>query len=104
MLRVFRPAICCFLGPTAISRVFTSEAGRGWSAFSHIALFFGDFIMKRTIALGLGLAVALGMVGCNDTTKVKKSQTVTTPGGSTTTSTETKVESSGSTPPAAPKP
>lgn len=60
--------------------------------------------MKRTIALGLGLAVALGMVGCNDTSKVKEVNTVTTPGGTTTTTTEKKVETSGDNPPAPAKP
>ena len=60
--------------------------------------------MKRTFALGLATAIAFACMGCGDSAKVKKSTTVTTPGGSSTTSTETKVETSGSNPPAAPRP
>ena len=55
--------------------------------------------MKRTFALGLLMAVAFAVVGCGDTAKVKKTETITTPGGSTTTTTEKKVESSGENPP-----
>lgn len=60
--------------------------------------------MKRTFALGLAFAVALACMGCGDEAKVKRSSTIQTPGGTTTTTQETKVESSGSNPPAAPRP
>lgn len=60
--------------------------------------------MKRIIALSLAVAFALAISGCGDTAKVKEVKTVTTPGGTTSTTTETKVESSGSNPPAAPRP
>ena len=43
-----------------------------------------------------------GFVGCSEETKVKKSETVTSPGGKTTTTEEKKVEKSGKNPPPAP--
>lgn len=55
--------------------------------------------MKRTIACSLVLAVVVAFAGCGDAAKVKKSETITTPGGTTTTTTEKTVESSGSNPP-----
>jgi hypothetical protein len=60
--------------------------------------------MKRIISLSLAVAFVIAVSGCGDTAKVKETKTVTTPGGTTSTTTETKVESSGSNPPAAPKP
>jgi hypothetical protein len=58
--------------------------------------------MKRflTLALILGVTSTFGLVGCSDQSKVKEEETVSTPEGSTTTTSETKVESSGSAPPA----
>ena len=59
--------------------------------------------MKRTLssALILGLLVfsAVGLVGCGQETTTGRTETITTPGGSTTTSTETKVKSTGDNPP-----
>jgi hypothetical protein len=57
--------------------------------------------MKRALllCLCLGLATATN-VGCNNKGKVEKKETVTSPGGSTTTTDEHKVESSGKNPPA----
>jgi len=58
--------------------------------------------MKRTIATALVFSVAtcFGLAGCSDEAKVKQSETVSGPGGSTTTTIEKKVDSSGSNPPA----
>lgn len=58
--------------------------------------------MKRMLASALVFSVAacFGLVGCSDETKVKESETVSTPGGKTTTTSETKVQSSGENPPA----
>ncbi|HUY32896.1 MAG TPA: hypothetical protein VMV69_08955 [Pirellulales bacterium] len=47
----------------------------------------------------LGLMFA-ATVGCDSTAKVQKTNTVTTPGGSTTTTDTHKVDSSGNNPPA----
>ncbi len=59
--------------------------------------------MKRTLLsvliLGLFLFLAVGLVGCGEESKTGKTETITTPGGSTTTSTETKVKSTGDNPP-----
>jgi hypothetical protein len=59
--------------------------------------------MKRTLssALILGLLVfpAVGLVGCSQESATGRTETITTPGGSTTTSTETKVKSTGDNPP-----
>jgi len=58
--------------------------------------------MRRFLAtaLILGAASGFGLVGCGEETKVKETEKVTSPTGTTTTSTEHKVESSGSNPPA----
>jgi len=58
--------------------------------------------MKRTLAsfLVFGVAACFGLAGCSEESKVKQSETVSTPEGKTTTTTEKKVESSGSNPPA----
>ncbi len=59
--------------------------------------------MKRTLSsaliLGLFLFPAVGLVGCGQETTTGRTETITTPGGSTTTSTETKVKSTGDNPP-----
>ena len=59
--------------------------------------------MKRTLssALILGLLVfpAVGLVGCGEESKTGRTETITTPGGTTTTTTETKVKSTGDNPP-----
>ncbi|HQU41880.1 MAG TPA: hypothetical protein PK867_03675 [Pirellulales bacterium] len=56
--------------------------------------------MKRIFVLWmvLGLAMAATM-GCENKAKVERKETVTTPGGSTTTTDEHTVESSGKNPP-----
>jgi len=58
--------------------------------------------MKRFLSLALivGFISTFGLVGCGEEAKVKETETVTTPGGTTETTTEKKVESSGSNPPA----
>jgi len=58
--------------------------------------------MKRALAFALilGASSCFGLVGCGEESKVKEQETVSTPGGSTTTTKETKVESKGDTPPA----
>jgi len=57
--------------------------------------------MKRllSLALILGSVSTFGLVGCGEESKVKQSETVSTPDGSTTTTTEKKVESTGDNPP-----
>ncbi len=59
--------------------------------------------MKRTLSsaliLGLLLFPAVALVGCGEESKMARTETVTTPGGTTTTSTETKVKSTGENPP-----
>jgi len=59
--------------------------------------------MKRTLSsvliLGVLLFPAVGLVGCGEESKTQKTETITTPGGKTTTSTETKVKSTGDNPP-----
>ena len=59
--------------------------------------------MKRTLSsaliLGLLLFPAVGLVGCGEESKTGTTETITTPGGTTTTSTETKVKSTGDNPP-----
>jgi hypothetical protein len=58
--------------------------------------------MKRflTAALVLGVFSTFGLVGCGEQSKVEEKQTVSTPGGETTTTKTEKVETSGSNPPA----
>jgi PBP1b-binding outer membrane lipoprotein LpoB len=60
--------------------------------------------MKRALAsaLILGVCSMFGLTGCSDESKVKEQTTASTPDGSTTVTKETKVDSSGSNPPAAP--
>ena len=59
--------------------------------------------MKRTLSsaliLGLLMFPAVGLVGCSEESKMGTTETVTAPGGTTTTSTETKVKSTGDNPP-----
>jgi hypothetical protein len=56
---------------------------------------------QRTSAqiLGLLLFPFLGLVGCSDESKATKTETITTPGGTTTSQTEIKVKSTGENPP-----
>jgi hypothetical protein len=60
--------------------------------------------MKRALAsaLILGVCSMFGLTGCSEESKVTDKTTASTPEGSTTVSKETKVETSGSNPPAAP--
>ncbi len=59
--------------------------------------------MKRTLSsaliLGLLSFPAVALVGCGEESKTGRTETITTPGGTTTTSTETKVKSTGDNPP-----
>jgi hypothetical protein len=59
--------------------------------------------MNRTLSsalmLGLLFFPAIGLVGCGEESKSVKTETITTPGGKTTTSTETTVKSTGDKPP-----
>ena len=57
--------------------------------------------MKRLVSCALISFACLGLfVGCGEETKVKSKETTSGPGGSTTTSKETKVTEKGSNPPA----
>jgi hypothetical protein len=59
--------------------------------------------MKRALSsaliFGLILFHAVALVGCGDESKTGRTETVATPGGTTTTSSETKVKSTGDNPP-----
>jgi len=59
--------------------------------------------MRRFLSLAvvLGLPSPVALVGCGEESKVEDKTTIKTPEGSTTTTKETKVETSGSNPPAA---
>lgn len=58
--------------------------------------------MKRilTSALVLGVFSLVGLSGCGEEASVEKQETVSTPGGTTTTTVEKSIESTGSNPPA----
>jgi hypothetical protein len=60
--------------------------------------------MKRLLSIALMFGVAsgfgFGLAGCGDESKVEQKETVSTPGGTTTTTKETKIDSSGQNPPA----
>jgi len=59
--------------------------------------------MKHTIAAILMTSVvSVGLVGCSDSATAKKETTITTPGGSTTITTEHKIKTTGENPPPAP--
>jgi hypothetical protein len=59
--------------------------------------------MTRSLASLMMTGVfALGAVGCSDTTSVETEKKVSTPGGTTTETTEKKIEKSGENPPPAP--
>ena len=51
--------------------------------------------MKRIITLSLAIAFVVAISGCGDTAKVKETKTVTTPGGTTTTTNESTVKKTG---------
>jgi hypothetical protein len=65
-----------------------------------------DMIMRKvvstTLAGALLIGFGVGMVGCSDETGTKEEVKVTTPGGTTTRTDETKIKRSGDNPPAAP--
>jgi hypothetical protein len=56
-------------------------------------------ILSSALIFGLLVFPAVGLVGCGEESKTGRTETVTTPGGTTTTSTETKVKSTGDNPP-----
>jgi hypothetical protein len=56
-------------------------------------------ILSSALIFGLLVFPAAGLVGCGQESKTGRTETVTTPGGTTTTSTETKVKSTGDNPP-----
>ncbi len=60
--------------------------------------------MRRTLSAALVLGLlsfpTVGLIGCSDESKVEKKETVSTPEGTTTTTSDVKVQSSGSNPPA----
>lgn len=60
--------------------------------------------MKRVSALLIAGVFAIGLVGCSEKASVTKKTEVTTPGGTATTTQETKVETTGDNPPPAAKP
>ena len=56
-------------------------------------------ILSSALIFGLLGFPAVGLVGCGEESKTGRTESVTTPGGTTTTSTETKVKSTGDNPP-----
>ncbi|MGO9468244.1 MAG: hypothetical protein ACLQIB_52085 [Isosphaeraceae bacterium] len=56
-------------------------------------------ILSSALIFSLLVFPAVGLVGCGEESKTGRTETVTTPGGTTTTSTETKVKSTGDNPP-----
>jgi hypothetical protein len=65
-----------------------------------------EMIMRRvvgtTLAGALLMGLGVGMVGCTDETGSKEEVKVTTPGGTTTRTDETKIKKSGDNPPMTP--
>jgi hypothetical protein len=61
----------------------------------------GKSTMKRVLALALivGVISGFGLVGCGDQTGTTTTEKVSTPEGTTTTTSETKVKSTGENPP-----
>jgi hypothetical protein len=59
--------------------------------------------MKRTLSsaliLGLLSLPTVGLVACGHEAKTERTETITTPGGTTTTTSEVKVKSTGDNPP-----
>jgi hypothetical protein len=68
-----------------------------------IRSFRGEKLMRRILSSGLILGLLLfpvaGLVGCGWESKTGTKETITTPGGTTTTTSETKVKSTGDNPP-----
>jgi hypothetical protein len=56
-------------------------------------------LLSSSLILGLLCLPAVGLVGCGEESKTKTQETVTTPGGQTTSTTENKVKSTGENPP-----
>ena len=57
--------------------------------------------MKRAFVCSLVVGImAIGLVGCGEKAEVKKVNTTTTPGGTTTKTDSTKIETTGDNPPA----
>jgi hypothetical protein len=60
-------------------------------------------LMKRILSSGLIFGLLLfpvaGLVGCGEESKTGTKETITTPGGTTTTTSENKVKSTGNNPP-----
>jgi hypothetical protein len=80
-------------------------ASSSWAAWTPVTLDFRkEKPMKRTLSsaliLGLFLFPAVGLVGCGEQAKTARTETITTPGGTTTTTLERKVKSTGENPPA----
>ena len=55
--------------------------------------------MKKLMAIGAALCLTAMISGCAREAKVKEKETVSTPGGTTTTTKETKIKSTGDSPP-----
>jgi len=68
-----------------------------------IRSFRREKLMRRILSSGLILGLLVfpvaGLVGCGQESKTVTKETIATPGGTTTTSTETKVKSTGDNPP-----
>jgi len=69
------------------------------TVFTHLGVFS---VARLFLLFAFCVFSVTGFAGCSEETKVKKSETVTSPGGKTTTTEEKKVEKSGKNPPPAP--
>jgi hypothetical protein len=79
-----------------IRRLSRQELNAGGLPRAHCGIPYEGFHMKRSVILGMVLGFAtMVTVGCDKTSTVVQKETVTTPGGSTTTTDTHKVESSG---------
>lgn len=55
--------------------------------------------LSFALVLGLVSSPAVVLVGCSEESKTQRTETISTPGGTTTTTSEVKVESTGENPP-----
>ncbi len=93
---------CKLSGNKPTHRRIFLNASSASQEFWHLLISpnMGALIMKRFVALCMVLCLAGAFVGCEKKAEVKKTTTVTAPGGTTTETESTKVETSGEHPPA----
>ena len=77
-------------------RLLHGEAGTQW----HILTRKRCNMTRPIASVWTFSLIALGMIGCSDSSTTKKETTISTPGGKTTITIEEKVKTSGDHPPA----